>query len=147
MADHLSDEDPEPSERFPAGPLFVPVRPGHAACAARLFRTPLGDRTAVGFTSQRQLTATLGPDQPWIRLAEPALRSLAAPLGVTTVTVDPQFCAPAPTAPAPNASTAREHSRHSGPRFREGAWDPQAVGALRATGAAALISALTMWIG
>ncbi|MGW9597418.1 SAV_915 family protein [Streptomyces chartreusis] len=147
MADHLSDEDPEPSERFPAGPLFVPVRPGHAACAARLFRTPLGDRTAVGFTSQRQLTATLGPDQPWIRLAEPALRSLAAPLGVTTVTVDPQFCAPAPTAPAPTASAAREHARHSGPRFREGAWDPQAVGALRATGAAALISALTMWIG
>ena len=147
MADHLSDEDPEPSERFPAGPLFVPVRPGHSACAARLFRTPLGDRTAVGFTSQRQLTATLGPDQPWIRLAEPALRSLAAPLGVTTVTVDPQFCAPAPTAPAPTASAAREHARHSGPRFREGAWDPQAVGALRATGAAALISALTMWIG
>ncbi|WP_330353137.1 hypothetical protein OIA45_07580 [Streptomyces chartreusis] len=152
MADHLSDEDPEPSERFPAGPLFVPVRPGHAACAARLFRTPLGDRTAVGFTSQRQLTATLGPDQPWIRLAEPALRSLAAPLGVTTVTVDPQFCAPAPTAPAPTApaptaSAAREHARHSGPRFREGAWDPQAVGALRVTGAAALISALTMWIG
>ncbi|MFD0438006.1 hypothetical protein DMH25_32535 [Streptomyces sp. WAC 01325] len=147
MADHLSDEDPEPSERFPAGPLFVPVRPGHAACAARLFRTPLGDRTAVGFTSQRQLTATLGPDQPWIRLAEPALRSLTAPLGVTTVTVDPQFCAPAPTAPAPTASAAREHARHSGPRFREGAWDPQAVGALRVTGAAALISALTMWIG
>ncbi|MEU8754955.1 SAV_915 family protein [Streptomyces chartreusis] len=147
MADHLSDEDPEPSERFPAGPLFVPVRPGHAACAARLFRTPLGDRTAVGFTSQRQLTATLGPDQPWIRLAEPALRSLAASLGVTTVTVDPQFCAPAPTAPVPTASAAREHARHSGPRFREGSWDPQAVGALRVTGAAALISALTMWIG
>ncbi|QKZ23049.1 SAV_915 family protein [Streptomyces chartreusis] len=147
MADHLSDEDPEPSERFPAGPLFVPVRPGHAACAARLFRTPLGDRTAVGFTSQRQLTATLGADQPWIRLAEPALRSLTAPLGVTTVTVDPQFCAPAPTAPAPTASPAPEHAQHSGPRFREGAWDPQAVGALRVTGAAALISALTMWIG
>ncbi|MGI5406797.1 SAV_915 family protein [Streptomyces chartreusis] len=149
MADHLSDEDPEPSERFPAGPLFVPVRPGHAACAARLFRTPLGDRTAVGFTSQRQLTATLGADQPWIRLAEPALRSLTAPLGVTTVTVDPQFCAPAPapTAPAPTASPAPEHARHSGPRFREGAWNPQAVGALRVTGAAALISALTMWIG
>ncbi|MFF8353029.1 SAV_915 family protein [Streptomyces chartreusis] len=142
MADHLSDEDPEPSERFPAGPLFVPVRPGPAACAARLFRTPLGDRTAVGFTSQRQLTATLGPDQPWIRLAEPALRCLTAPLGVTTVTIDPQFCAPAPT-----ASAARELARHSGPRFREDAWDPQAVGALRVTGAAALISALTMWIG
>lgn len=144
MADILYDEDPEPSDRFPAGPLYVPVRPGQTACAARLFRTPIGDRTAVGFTSERKLAATLGPDQPWIRLAEPALRSLTAPLGVTTVTVDPQFCAPAPTA---TASSVREHARHSGPRFREHAWDPQAVGALRVTGAAAFISALTMWIG
>ncbi|KUN96958.1 SAV_915 family protein [Streptomyces caeruleatus] len=101
MADILSDEDPEPSDRFPAGPLYVPVRPGPAACAARLFRTPLGDRTAVGFTSLRRLTATLGPDQPWIRLAEPALRALTAPLGVTTVTLDPQFRAPAPAPATP----------------------------------------------
>lgn len=145
MADILSDEDPEPSDRFPAGPLYVPVRPGQAACAARLFRTPLGDRTAVGFTSQRRLTATLGPDQPWIRLAEPALRSLAAPLGVTTVTVDPQFCAPAPAVTTP--SVVAPAQQHSGPRFRQGAWDPQAVGALRVTGAAALVSALALWIG
>ncbi|AZQ33318.1 hypothetical protein EJ357_07515 [Streptomyces cyaneochromogenes] len=153
MADILSDEDPEPSDRFPAGPLYVPVRPGQAACAARLFRTPIGDRTAVGFTSQRKLTATLGPDQPWIRLAEPALRSLAAPLGVTTVTVDPQFCAPAPAPtlappPVPATPSAAEHARqHSGPRFRQDRWDPQAVGALRVTGAAAIVSALAMWIG
>lgn len=41
MADIQYEEDPEPSERFPAGPLYVPVRPGPAAaCAARLFRTP-----------------------------------------------------------------------------------------------------------
>jgi hypothetical protein len=146
MANILYDEDPEPSDRFPAGPLYVPVRPGQAVCAARLFRTPLGDRTAVGFTSRRKLTATLGSDQPWIRLAEPALRALTAPLGVTTVTVDPQFCAPAPTAlSAPKRVAAAE--RHPGPRFREGAWDPQAVGALRVTGAAALVSALVMWIG
>ncbi|WP_369269747.1 SAV_915 family protein [Streptomyces sp. R11] len=147
MADIRYDEDPEPSDRSPAGPLYVPVRPGQAACAARLFRTPIGDRTAVGFTSQRKLTATLGPDQPWIRLAEPALRSLTAPLGVTTVTVDPQFCAPAPTATARPAPSTRESAEHSGPRFREGAWAPQAVGALRVTGAPALISALSMWIG
>ncbi|SDM51412.1 hypothetical protein SAMN04487981_101781 [Streptomyces sp. cf386] len=145
MADTLSDEDPEPSERFPAGPLYVPVRPGQAACAARLFRTPIGDRTAVGFTSQRKLTATLGPDQPWIRLAEPALRSLTAPLGVTTVTVDPQFCAPAPAVTTPSA--AEPAQQHSGPRFRQSAWDPQAVGALRVTGVAALVSALALWIG
>ncbi|MGW7207495.1 SAV_915 family protein [Streptomyces sp. NPDC054837] len=96
MADLLQDDDPEPADRSPAGPLYVPVRPGHCGCAARLFRTPLGDRTAVGFTSAHRLTATLGPDQAWIRLAEPALRALTAPLGITTVTVDPQFSAPAP---------------------------------------------------
>ncbi|MFF4901197.1 SAV_915 family protein [Streptomyces sp. NPDC001068] len=96
MSELLCGDDPEPSDRFPAGPLFVPVRPGPAGCAARLFRTPLGERTAVGFTSARNLAATLGPDQAWIRLAEPALRALTAPLGVTTVTVDPQLSAPAP---------------------------------------------------
>ncbi|MET9118975.1 SAV_915 family protein [Streptomyces longwoodensis] len=96
MAQPLHDDDPEPADRFPAGPLYVPVRPGPSGFVARLFRTPLGDRTAVGFTSVPRLTATLGPDQAWIRLAEPALRALTAPLGITTVTVDPQFSAPAP---------------------------------------------------
>ncbi|MFD4511706.1 SAV_915 family protein [Streptomyces sp. NPDC058457] len=96
MAKLLHDDDPDPAHRFPAGPLYVPVRPGPSGCAARLFRAPLGDRTAVGFTSAGRLTATLGPDQARIRLAEPALRALTAPLGITTVTVDPQFSAPAP---------------------------------------------------
>ncbi|MFJ9176408.1 SAV_915 family protein [Streptomyces sp. NPDC102360] len=90
MAQPVSDEDPEPSERFPAWPLYVPVRPGPLGHAARLFRTPLGDRTAVGFTSEHALTATLGAGQPWVRLAESALRDMATPLGAATVTVDPQ---------------------------------------------------------
>ncbi|WP_406446791.1 hypothetical protein OHB14_49600 [Streptomyces sp. NBC_01613] len=83
MTDILSGEDPEPADRLPAGPLFVPVRPGPSGCAARLFRTPLGERTAVAFTSVRTLTSTLGPDQAWIRLAEPALRALTASGRVT----------------------------------------------------------------
>jgi hypothetical protein len=87
-------EDPEPAQRVPAGPLFVPVRPGPAGCAARFFRTPLGTRTAVGFTSRERLAATLGVEQQWIRLSEPALRALAGPLGVTALTVDPPFSAP-----------------------------------------------------
>ncbi|MEU0040601.1 SAV_915 family protein [Streptomyces sp. NPDC006333] len=149
-------EDPEPCERFPAGVLFVPVRPGSAGCAARLFRTPLGERTAVGFTSERRLTTTLGPEQAWIRLAEPALRALAEPLGVTTVTVDPSFSAPAPaptpaeTAPAtpePFRAVAPAAQEPSAPRTRTSTWDPQAVGMLRVTGAAALVSALALWIG
>lgn len=109
MAELLYGEDPEPSERFPAGLLYVPVRPGPSGrTTLRLFRTPLGRRTAVGFTSERGLIATLGGHQARIRLAEPALRALTAPLGVTTITVDPQFTAPAaapagatPAAPAP----------------------------------------------
>ncbi|MEV7777601.1 SAV_915 family protein [Kitasatospora sp. NPDC088351] len=89
-------DDPEPSRPGPAGRLLVPVRPGRLGHTARLFRTPLGDRTAVAFTTEQRLTAVLGPDQPWIALAEPALRALAEPLGVTILTVDPQLAAAAP---------------------------------------------------
>ncbi|WP_369357692.1 SAV_915 family protein [Streptomyces sp. cg2] len=91
MSHHLHAEDPEPADRVPAGPLFVPVRPGPAGCTARLFRTPLGGRTAVGFTSPQRLAEVLGGGQPWVRLSAPALRALAEPLGAATVTVDPRF--------------------------------------------------------
>ncbi|NBE50510.1 SAV_915 family protein [Streptomyces boluensis] len=94
MADALPSDSPEPLERGPAGPLFVPVRPGPSGCAARLFRTPPGARTAVGFTTERRLVGTLGPRQQWVRLSEAALRRLVEPVGVTTLTVDPQFAAP-----------------------------------------------------
>ncbi|MFJ5675365.1 SAV_915 family protein [Streptomyces sp. NPDC093097] len=99
MSHHHHTEDPEPADRVPAGPLFVPVRPGPAGCTARLFRTPLGGRTAVGFTSPQRLAAVLGGGQPWVRLAEPALRALAEPVGVTTVTVDPGTAPGAPRGP------------------------------------------------
>ncbi|MEV6395467.1 SAV_915 family protein [Streptomyces sp. NPDC051907] len=134
MSEVEHSEDPEPSERVPAGPLLVPVRSGPAGCSARLFRTPLGDRTAVGFTSEARLAATLGPDHACIRLSEPALRSLVAPLGVASLTVDPQFS-------APGVSKARgdESSRQKR--------DPKHVGALRVTGAAALVSCLHLLIG
>ncbi|MFE7773236.1 SAV_915 family protein [Streptomyces sp. NPDC057445] len=83
-------EEADPDEPRPAGPLFVPVRLGSAGGhQMRFMRTPLGVRTAVGFTSERRLKAVLGEDQSWVRLAEPALRALSEPLGVTTVTVDP----------------------------------------------------------
>jgi hypothetical protein len=131
-------EDPEPSERFPAGLLFVPVRSGPAGCTARFFRTPLGGRTAVGFTSVASLTATLGPDQASIRLSEPALRALAAPLGVTALTVDPSF--PTPAADR-TAATVRERENS----WRR--WHPQHVGALRVTGAAAVVACLNLLIG
>lgn len=127
MSEFRHTEDPGPSERCPAGLLYVPVRPGPAGCTARLFRTPPGGRTAVGFTSERRLTATLGPAQPWIRLAEPAVRALAEPLGVTALTVDPPCAAPAlpvalvtrPVAAPGSAGSMAPLSRygpdHSGP--------------------------------
>ncbi|MET9888195.1 SAV_915 family protein [Streptomyces sp. NPDC006430] len=91
------DDDPEPEERVPAGLLYVPVRPGITQVVVRMFRTPLGARTAVGFTDPGRLAATFGAEQPWIRLSEPALRAMAQPLGVVLLTVDPTFTAPAVT--------------------------------------------------
>ncbi|WP_239069569.1 MULTISPECIES: SAV_915 family protein [unclassified Streptomyces] len=96
MVEHQYAEDPEPSERIPAGPLLVPVRPGSAGCTARFFRTPLGGRTAVAFTTEQRLVAALGAGQEWIRLSASALHELGAPLGVTALTVDPSLVAPAP---------------------------------------------------
>lgn len=93
----LYADDPEPEEQVPAGPLYVPARPGTAPVVVRLFRTPLGARTAVGFTSAERLAATLGAEQPWIRLSESALRALTGPLGVSLLTVDPALTAPAVT--------------------------------------------------
>ncbi|MER5770957.1 SAV_915 family protein [Streptomyces sp. NPDC001985] len=112
----------DPDERRPAGPLYVPVRLGSAGGRQlRFLRTPLGVRTAVGFTSPERLAGALGPDQRWIRLAEPALRSLAEPLGVTAVTVDPRLTAPAPGA---RGSTARSAA---GVCARRREWGPDAV--------------------
>ncbi|MFJ4964716.1 hypothetical protein EES43_27435 [Streptomyces sp. ADI96-02] len=96
------DDDPEPEERVPAGALFVPARPGGPQTVVRLFRGPLGLRTAVGFTTRRRLAATLGEAQPWVRLSAPALRAMTGPLGVHALTVDPALSAPA-VAAAPSA--------------------------------------------
>src|SRR5882757_2786577 len=116
MPECHATEDPEPLDQVPAGRrLFVPVRSGPAGCTARFFRTALDGRTAVAFTSRERLVRTLGPDQPWIRLSEPALRALGAPLGVGSLRIDPRLSAPAPvsvpaaapdTAPAPVSDPA-----------------------------------------
>ncbi|MFD5933094.1 MULTISPECIES: SAV_915 family protein [unclassified Streptomyces] len=90
------DDDPEPEERVPAGLLYVPVRPGGGAgVAIRLFHTPLGTRTAVGFTAVERLAATLGENQAYVPLSETLLRELCAPLGARLITVDPTLSAPA----------------------------------------------------
>ncbi|GAA1933655.1 SAV_915 family protein [Kitasatospora viridis] len=81
--------------------LVIPVRPGPAGLTLRLFRTPLGERTAVAFSTVERLGAALGPEQPWTTLCPTALRELAEPLGVALLTVDPQLVAPAPRPLAP----------------------------------------------
>ncbi|MEU2508194.1 SAV_915 family protein [Streptomyces sp. NPDC007863] len=91
--------DPDPVEPAPAGRLCVPVRPGGHGVTTRLYRTPVGARTAVAFTTPERLHATLGTAQPWIPLAEAALRALTRPLGVRALTVDPVLTAPFTPAP------------------------------------------------
>ncbi|WP_329561445.1 SAV_915 family protein [Kitasatospora sp. NBC_01266] len=90
-------QDAEPNEPVPTGQLLVPVRSGPLGHTPRFFRSPLGARTAVAFSTEQRLTEVLGADQPWITLAEPALRALAEPLGITALTVDPRVAAPGPS--------------------------------------------------
>ncbi|WP_327112804.1 hypothetical protein OG206_05555 [Streptomyces sp. NBC_01341] len=132
-------EDPEPLHPHRAGALFVPVRQGPGGCCARLVRTPLGVRTAVAFTDERQLPRTLGQQQIWIRLSEPAVRAFVAPLGVVDLTVDPFLVAASPG----EASVARLGGRTAcEPRRTYGpARCPRAVDPLRASGTPSLSSA------
>ncbi|MFF8913065.1 SAV_915 family protein [Streptomyces sp. NPDC015032] len=131
MIDNQSAEDPEPLQPDRTGALFVPVRPGPAGCCARLFRTPLGIRTAVAFTNERQLILALGEGQTRIRLSEPAVRALVAPLGVAGLVVDPLL-----VVPGPSAAAAVKLARRTtpAPRWeRRRAWEPGAADGVRAT--------------
>ncbi|MER5972675.1 SAV_915 family protein [Streptomyces sp. NPDC002055] len=100
------DDDPEPEEQVPVDPLYVPVRLETAELMVRLFRTPLGTRTAVGFTRPDLLTSAVGAEHPWIRLSEATLRSMTEPLGAALVTIDPTFTAPAVTGPTATRQAA-----------------------------------------
>ncbi|MFF7338047.1 SAV_915 family protein [Streptomyces sp. NPDC008163] len=93
----LYDDEPDPDEQVPAGLLHVPVHRQATGFVLRTFRTPLGERTAVAFTGRARLAATLGAGQASIRLAEPALRALASPLGIGRLVLDPALSAPAVT--------------------------------------------------
>ncbi|MEU9203718.1 SAV_915 family protein [Streptomyces sp. NPDC048332] len=128
MNDSQRAEDPDPLHPHRAGALLVPVRPGPVGHCARLFRTPLGVRTAVAFTDESRLTRTLGRQQAWIRLSEPAVRALVAPLGVVHLTVDPLMTAPGPgDRPADRPRRSRRPAR-----------DPRPVDVPRVSGAPSL---------
>lgn len=141
MNDNQCAEDPDPLHSIRAGALFVPVRPGPGGYCARLFRTPLGVRTAVAFTDERQLTRALGQQQTWIRLSEPAVRALVAPLGVVDLTIGPLLAAPGSgtaTAARLGGRTPREPQRTCRP-----ARYPRAADALRGSGTPSLSPAST----
>ncbi|GGS97366.1 SAV_915 family protein [Nonomuraea spiralis] len=74
---------------MPEPRFFVPVRAGAYAMGLRLFRTASGERTAVAFSSPLKLAKVLGPQERWVVLTVPALRSMIAGLDVTGVVVDP----------------------------------------------------------
>ncbi|MEU8541310.1 SAV_915 family protein [Streptomyces sp. NPDC048717] len=107
-------DDAEPCERVPAGRLlYVPVRPAAHGCAVRLFRTPVGRRTAVAFTTPGRLRTVLGAGHACAPLAVPALRALVAPLGVDALIVDPMLTAPAPTLASTRAQAPASASPHA----------------------------------
>ncbi|MFI6157207.1 SAV_915 family protein [Kitasatospora sp. NPDC051170] len=74
--------------------------------ALRLFRLRDGRRCAVGFSSPEALAALLGPEQAHTELAEPALRSLVAPLGVDALVLDPRLVAAPVTTPVTAVTAA-----------------------------------------
>ncbi|MFW6691309.1 SAV_915 family protein [Streptomyces sp. MAR4 CNX-425] len=98
--------------------LYVPVLDGTRGMRLRMFRTPLGTRTAVAFTSEAALRRALGPEQEWVRLGEPALRALTAPLGADRITVDPLLTARRPYAPAAEAPEPQAEGEPPPPRRR-----------------------------
>uniref|UniRef100_UPI0040440912 SAV_915 family protein n=1 Tax=Streptomyces sp. NEAU-174 TaxID=3458254 RepID=UPI0040440912 len=122
--------------------------PGPAGCAVRLFRTPHGSRTAVGFSTRRRLAAVLGARQPWIRLGESALRALAEPLGATSLTVDPRL---AVRDIAPPASELRHAATPAvappAPPHRRDATLGGAFGAVPVAGAATPVGLLSPSLG
>ena len=93
----MTVSDPSPTSVRSPGVLFVPARPGPHCLVARMFRNPMGQRTAVGFTSASKLTVTLGTSHGYTRLCERALRELAALQGITELTIDPPLAAPTAT--------------------------------------------------
>ncbi|HJD83532.1 SAV_915 family protein [Kitasatospora aureofaciens] len=104
----MEPTDASGGQRPTAKGLFVPVHERGRVHLIRLFRTPLGTRTVVGFTSRARLATALGGDQACVELAEPILRELVEPLGVTRLIVDPDLvAAPVPTRTVPSAVADR----------------------------------------
>ena len=115
------DED----RTHPQNPLCVPVREAGCGFVLRVFRDRDGSRCAVAFSSEERLRAVLGAGQRWLPLAEPALRDLARPLGISALVLDPNLIAPTvrdtPAALTPAAARPDRGvsvAAHRAPRWR-----------------------------
>ncbi|WP_433336039.1 SAV_915 family protein [Spirillospora sp. CA-294931] len=84
--------------------LIVPVRVCGGAAVLRTGRLDSGgERCGIAFTARDRLRAVLGPEQPWIEMAEPALRSTLRQMGIGRIRVDPMLVSPRPLMPALSA--------------------------------------------
>ncbi|SJZ40628.1 SseB protein N-terminal domain-containing protein [Marinactinospora thermotolerans DSM 45154] len=99
-----------------AAVLFVPVHEGKGAVALRSARLGSGERVVPAFTTAPRLRAAMGAGQRWIRLAEPAVRALTAPLGISRLWIDPLVVAsgPAPAGRERDRAGARHGVRAQG---------------------------------
>ena len=92
--------------------FLIPVRTCAAGTlAVRTGRLISGERVGLAFTSEASLTRTLGPSQPWIRLAREALADMLEPLDIEHITVDPdpagESCADGPQQQRPSPGQPR----------------------------------------
>lgn len=130
--------------------LYVPLCGAGGAVSLRLFRDRVGERCAVGFTTEERLTALLGPHQRYYRLSERSVRALARERDVTALVVDPRLVAaavrepvhatPDPSAAPPSAAAAPVRPSRRIDSLRA-AWSGQSAGILAVsalTGAAAV---------
>ncbi|CAM5683544.1 hypothetical protein SCALM49S_02270 [Streptomyces californicus] len=98
------------------GLLFVPVRATDAGPVLRMFRTPLGERTAVGFTARDLLTATLGAGHAAIRLAEPAPCACSSSRSASTGSSSTRRSRPRPSPAHRRAATCCPPASSGDPR-------------------------------
>jgi hypothetical protein len=70
------------------GLIVAPVRTKSGMVCLRCGRLPSGERVGIAFTTEAQLVRAMGPDQPWIRLTDGAMRTMLAPLGIRRIQVD-----------------------------------------------------------
>lgn len=75
---------------------FVPVRSvAGSALVVQTGRLPRGQRVGIAFTAPDRLAKAMGRHQLWTQLSVSALRAMLAPLGITSIQLDPILVGPA----------------------------------------------------